>query len=241
MILKVLIADDDESIGAYLKKIIEEVPDVSVVEVVNNGKEAVKQVEILSPHAVFLDIDMPEMTGVEAARELVELDPVLNFVFVTAYPDYALEAFELYSFDYILKPLDEKRVKKTIRKLKEKISMEQANRLPKNENLLVKVDGRQIFVHFNEILFIESQKHKLLVKTKQEEYLIAGSLHALKQHLNQDFFQCHKGYLVNLKNIKKIIPSGRTFEVFFKTGDKILLSREREKELREKLNIKRNF
>lgn len=108
MALEVLIADDEQYVAVYLKKIIEKVEDVKVVAIAGDGKEAVKMVEKLRPQVVCLDIDMPEMNGIAVARELAEVYPQLNFVFVTAYPDYALEAFELYSFDYILKPLDEK-------------------------------------------------------------------------------------------------------------------------------------
>ncbi len=90
--LKVVIAEDDLSTAVYLKKIIEEVPDVEVVSIAGNGKEAIRQVEIHQPDVVFLDIDMPEMNGVEAAQELAEMRPGLYFVFATAYPDYTLEA-----------------------------------------------------------------------------------------------------------------------------------------------------
>ncbi|ADG83592.1 LytR/AlgR family response regulator transcription factor [Thermincola potens] len=234
MALEVLIADDEQYVAVYLKKIIEKVEDVKVVAIAGDGKEAVKMVEKLRPQVVCLDIDMPEMNGIAVARELAEVYPQLNFVFVTAYPDYALEAFELYSFDYILKPLDEKRIQKTIRKLKEKVSREEVSRVQNDEKLLIKVDGRKVFADFDEIIYFESYTPKVLIKTIKGEYLIRSSIHELEQHLSKDFFRCHKGYVVNLKYIKEIIPSGRTFEILLKTGDKVLLSREKEKELREK-------
>lgn len=238
MILKVLIADDDCSIGSYLKKVIEEVPDVSVVDVVDNGKDAVRQVEILKPHAVFLDIDMPEMNGIEAARELAEVEPELSFVFVTAFPDYALEAFELYSVDYVLKPFDEKRIKKTVRKLKDKLVNEQ-NNFPQSNKILIDVDGRTLFIELDEILYVESHAPSLTIKTiNNEEYTVIGSLQAVESRLSQDFFRCHKGYIVNLKYVKQILPTGRTYQVLLDNGDKVSLSRDREKIILERYGIR---
>ncbi|MEG3068869.1 MAG: response regulator [Syntrophaceticus schinkii] len=89
MVLKVLIADDDPAAAAYLKKTIEEVPEVEVVSTANDGKETIRQVEIHQPDVVFLDIDMPEMNGLEAARELAEIQPDTYFVFATAFPFFA--------------------------------------------------------------------------------------------------------------------------------------------------------
>jgi DNA-binding LytR/AlgR family response regulator len=91
----------------------------------------------------------------------------------------------------------------------------------------------------NEILFVESQNHKVRIKTQHGEYLTRSDLNILEQKLNPRlFFRCHKGYLVNLKKIKEIVPLDRTFEIIMRSGDKVLLSREREKVLREKFEIK---
>lgn len=154
----------------------------------------------INTDVVFLDIDMPEMNGVEAARELAEMRPGLSFVFATAYPDYTLEAFELYSFDYILKPFDEKRIRKTIRCLRNKVSEDQSLRSQQFLGFLIEVDKREIFISPEEILYIESRKHKVFIKTEKGEYLATSALNRIEQKLNlQVFFRCHKGFLVNLK------------------------------------------
>ena len=236
VVLEVIIADDDPIIAGFLKKVIEEVPDVRVIAVVNDGKEAVRLVDIHIPDVVFLDIDMPETNGIEAARQMAEIDRDIKFVFVTAHSDFALNAFELYSFDYIMKPFKETRVKTTVRKLKEKVFLEQSAKSKQPFGLMIEVDSKQVFLDPAEILFIESRKHKLLIKTINCDYLTAGDLFTYEQRLSpHNFFRCHKGYLVNLNQLKEVVPIGRTFEIVLRSGDKVLLSRSKEKALREKL------
>ncbi|MDT3699370.1 MAG: LytTR family DNA-binding domain-containing protein [Thermincola sp.] len=236
--LEVLIADEDQYVAVNLKHILEEVDNVKVVAIANDGKNAVSLVEKLRPQVVCLDIDIPEMNGIEVARELTEVFPNLNFVFISAYPNFALEAFELYSFDYILKPLDEKRVKKTVRKLKEKVFKEQSNSSPSTPGILIEVNERNIFLNFNEIIFIESRQHKILIKSVNGAYLTNGDLHTLEQKLDpRIFFRCHKGFIVNLMQLKEVVSFNRTFEIILRSGDKVSLSREKEKVLRDRLKI----
>lgn len=231
--MRVIIADDNNEAALHLKKIIEEVCGVSVIGIAKTGREAVKMAELYEPEVIFMDVAMPDMNGIDAARELSKIQPDLYYVFVTAYPDFALKAFELYSFDYILKPFDEKRIKKTVRRLKEKTAKQPL------DNLAVRVGNRRVILNLHEILYIEKQLSKILIKTTAgEEYLTFGDLKMLEIKLGpQNFFRCHKGYLVNLKQIREIIASGRTYELLLCSGNKILLSREREKILRQKLYL----
>lgn len=235
--LKVVVVDDEQSTAVHLKSIIEEVNGVKVMGIANEGKEALRLVERLRPQVVFLEIEIPGLNGLEVARELAKVHPKLYFIFVTASPNYALAAFKIYSFDYILKPLDEKRIKKTMWKLKEKVFKEEATILPSDKKLTIQVNCRKVFVDVAEILFIESRKPNVLIKTTKHEYLVRGSLYKFEKILKKDFFRSHKGYLVNLKLIREVVPSGRTFEICLKSGDKVLLSREKEKKLREMIDL----
>lgn len=233
--LRVLIADDDPATAAYLKKVIEEVPGVAVVSIAGDGEETIRQVEVYQPDVVFLDIDMPGMNGLDAARELAEMQPGLFFVFATAFPEYALEAFELYSFDYILKPFDEARIRRTVRRLRDRICK------PQNRHkgvILIKSDKHKLVIHPEEILFIESRWHKTLIKTERGEHLVPGKLGELERQLDPlVFFRCHKGYLVNLEKIREIIPSGQAYVIILHSGDRVLLSRGREKDLLKRLGM----
>ena len=238
MVLKILIGDDDPAIVAYLTAFIESVPEAVVVATANDGAEVIKKFEKNRPNVVILDIDMPGKNGIEVARELAQKHEDLYFVFVTAYSNYVFDAYELYSFDYILKPIDEKRVQKTIKRLKEKVYADKVVNCAPKRNIAIQVEGRRVFINPNEIVFIESIKPKVLIRTMKEKYLIGAELHTFEEYLNpRDFFRCHKGYIVNLKYIREVIPSGRTYEILLHSGDKILLSREKEKELREKTVI----
>ncbi|MGB4505461.1 MAG: LytTR family DNA-binding domain-containing protein [Syntrophaceticus sp.] len=229
MVLEVLIADDDPAAAAYLKNIIEEVPEVEVVSIAGDGKETIRQVEIYQPDVLFLDIDMPEMNGLDVARELAKSQPRLYFVFATAFPDYALDAFEFYSFDYILKPFNEARIRRTTRSLRDKICNPQNRRA---DFILIKSDKQKLLIHQEDILYIESRLRKVFIKTKQEEHFVPGRLCDLEQQLDpRVFFRCHKGYIVNLNEIRKIVPSGQTYNIVMNSGDKILLSRKQEKVL----------
>lgn len=238
MPMRVLIADDDPEASSYLKSIIEDVMDVAVVGVAQDGKDAVDQAEANHPHVVFLDIDMPEMNGVEVARVLSDLQPDLIFVFATGHADYWREAFELYTYDYILKPFDEQRIRRTVRRLRDRVFNDQVRKAKENQSIMIQIDERRVFLDPDEIIFIECQKPKLLIKTVNKNYLTVGDMVRMEEKMNPvKFFRSHKSYLVNLRYLKEIMPSGRTFEILLSTGDKILLSRNRERVLRDRFGI----
>lgn len=237
MDLKILIVDDEPVSGAYLQRIIEEVPESQVVHVATSSIEALQQAEIHKPQVVFLDIDMPEMNGLEVAQILLEKQEDIYLVFATAHPDYALQAFELYSYDYILKPFNAARIKKTIRRIINHINQPSMPQAKADTIFKLEIKGRKIFLKAADIFYIESRQPKrIYIKTARTDYLIRGDLNTIEQKLKTySFFRCHRAYLVNLEYIKEIVPSGHTFEIILQSGDKVLLSRQHEKILREKV------
>ncbi len=118
MVNTIVIAEDDLDARKHLKLMIEGVSDFEVIGEASNGQELVDLVEKLRPDIAFLDVRMPKMDGVEAANEIMDINPLTIFVFTTAFNEYMSEAFELYAFDYITKPLDEKRVTNTLKRIK---------------------------------------------------------------------------------------------------------------------------
>ena len=240
MSLKVLIVDDEAAVALYLKTIVEQVPDTTVVTISASGQEALRQFEIHHPQLVFLDIDMPGMSGLEVARLLSEKNENIYFVFATAYPDYALQAFELYSFDYILKPFNEERIKKTLRKIKRQTNTS-SYALNKNTTIMVEHEGQKIFLNPGDIHYIESQKPKVKIKTGNNAYKITGDLKTLESQLKKHgFFRCHRGYLVNIKQIKEIAPNGYTFQIILVSGEKVILSRQKKTQLLKELERQSN-
>ncbi len=236
--LKILIVDDEAATGKYLQTVIESMPAVTVSAVASSSREALVQWEIHQPQVVFMDIDMPDMNGLELARILTEKQADIYIVFATAYPDYALQAFELYSFDYILKPFNQARIKKTVRKLQERINSPSSLRLKPYAHISIEIEGRILRLQLVDILYIESRKPKrVLMKTLQHAYVIRDDLNKLEQKLaTEGFFRCHRSYLVNLKHIKKINALGYTYEIVLDSGDKVLLSRQHAKKLRAELS-----
>lgn len=235
--MDILIVDDDIPTGLYLKHIVSQVPGVTVIGVATNGSEALRIASEYKPQVVFLDVDMPEMNGLEVARRMAEWQYDIFFIFATAYPDYALQAFELYSFDYILKPLDEERIKKTLRKLNHRLTSQTMPAFNTKEVIAIQTHEETYLLKPEQILYVESCRNKILIKTLTDRHCIKGSLHGWKDKLAPyGFVQCHRSYLVNINQIKRIGSYSSTYELILKSGDKFPLSRNYEKQLRKMLS-----
>lgn len=234
MSLRILIVDDEAAAGKYLRRVVEQIPGVKVVAVLTSGWEALELLPALRPRLVFLDIDMPGINGLETARAMAKIDPDLYFVFATAYPDYALQAFEMYSFDYILKPFDEARIKKTVTKL-----IERSNTPPprhRGETLVLENEGEHYFIQPEDIIYAESWKRKLRLRTTRGDFVTTGDLTSLGQRLQSfGFFRSHRCYLVNIRQVNKVISTGYTYEIILKSGERVLLSRHQARALRQML------
>lgn len=232
--MRILVVDDDPVTCLFLKKIIEEIQGVAMVVTAGSGAEGLQTAEEYATHAVFLDIDMPGMNGLELARALLERQSGILPVFVTGYPDYALDSFEFYPVDYILKPIDEERVKTTVVKLKERIDAGRDNE-PENP-IMIEQQGRKVLLKPSEILYVESIKPRVHIRTRRDDYIFRRSLRALcKELIKYGFFQSHRSYLVNLQHVRQILPSGQTYEILLDSDEKVMLSRLQEPKLRRLL------
>lgn len=232
--MRILIVDDEPATGLFLQSIIKEVPGVAT-DIATSGKEALKKALISQPQAVFLDIDMPDINGIELAHTLAEIYEDLSLVFATAHPDHALEAFELYSVDYILKPFDQERIKRTVKKLIYNTKHFSSTEAP----IPVKTTTQNVFLKPSNILYIEARNRGNIIQTFNATHITKENIHSLDIRLQQhDFFRCHRSYLVNVKRVKEIVSSGRTFQIILDTEAKIPLSRKQEKALRIKLQQK---
>jgi DNA-binding LytR/AlgR family response regulator len=175
---------------------------------------------------------MPDMNGLEVAHRMAEWQNEIFFIFATAYPGYALQAFELYSFDYILKPFDEERIKKTLRKLKNRLAPKLISDINANEIITIQSHGKTYLLKPEEILYVESYRANTLIKTLTDMNCIKGNLHTWEQQLAPyGFVQSHRSYLININQIKQICPYSSTYELILKSGDKVPLSRSYGKQL----------
>ncbi|MDD3410908.1 MAG: LytTR family DNA-binding domain-containing protein [Eubacteriales bacterium] len=219
--LRVLVADDDEGMRTVMSRIIEKVEGYTLAGETGDGEEAVRLVEKLKPHVVFLDVEMPGMTGVECARQIQDTDPSIVIIFATAHDAYMSDAFEVYAFDYLVKPFKVERMMQTLERVRERLKQLKPAEEPGKSVLAAKrtVDGRLMLHHREGITFIDLQdillvqredRATVLYTTEDGRYVTSDSLAEMEERLPADvFFRCHKSYIINLNQIKDITPYGR--------------------------------
>ncbi len=244
MPIKTLIIDDERLARNELRKLLSEFPDIEVVDEATNVDEGVEKIDLLNPDLVFLDIQMPGKTGFDLLQE-VEKAP--RVIFTTAYDEYALKAFEVNAFDYLLKPVEPKRLSDAIQKLSYEISRERAgeggflNRGPLTEHdqVFVKDGERCWFVKLNEIRLFESVGNYAKVFFSTHKPLILKSLNALEERLDERmFFRANRKHIINLRWIEKIEPyfnGGLLVEL--KGGEKIEVSRRQTVKFKEMMSL----
>lgn len=247
--LTVLIAEDDPSMRHVLRRTLAQVPGVQVLGEAGDGLAAIKMVEELKPRVVFVDIDLPEKNGVDLAREICDIDPQTILVFATAYDDYTHEAFEVYAFDYLVKPYKLDRIKKTMERIIEMSSQRTSEPnylLPPVSGeitpprLVVRQNDRLLFLDTKEIVFITRENRKTVIYTAKHRISITENLNDIEKRLaSNSFFRAHRGYIVNLGMIKEIYPWGRKGYQITLAGSKetALLTNERFKELEKILRV----
>ncbi len=242
--LKILIADDNSVSRQLLRQTIETMEDVKVVGEAENGQELVEMANRLKPHLNLVDLDMPVLNGLDAIRQLAESNPRQYYVIITGHPDYALEAFNLYSFDYILKPFNPERVIQTISKIKDKFKDRGYQLLVKALNtpqkLYVKSGNEILFIDTQNIIFIEKENKKTVIHTTDNKYETNEDIKDLEKRLNQNyFFRSHKSYLINLKMVEKLVVWGDTAYIvkFTRTNKDALMSKKKVRLLQNLLNI----
>jgi DNA-binding LytR/AlgR family response regulator len=197
------------------------------------------------PDIVFLDIEFPDGSGIDLAKKLVSIDSDIDIVFVTGHPGFALDAFEIYSYDYILKPIDESRVLRTLRQIKKERefmigqSLYNTESLEKPSRVAVKAEDEIVLINPREILFLERVDKKVIIHTPNHTYETTETLYNLEAKLPGPFFRSHKACLVNLNQIEKIVPwNNNTYQIIFKESKKeAYLSRRRANELLKHLPV----
>lgn len=220
---KVMLVEDEESIRHILKKMIEKVDGFEVVAEADTFATALREFAEYKPDVVFVDVDLNGDSGLECAKVMVNLNPDLKVVFATAHSEYMANAFEIYAFDYLVKPFDMERLHKTLNRMKDTPSLGKKEEIPpqsvegENDKLLIKGKDQVYFVGKNEIIMIERFDHQTVIYTAEETYKTSVSLSDLEEKLPAGFMRSHKSYLINTGMITKIEPYGRwTYVVKFK-------------------------
>lgn len=244
MPVKAIIIDDERLARSELKKMLQDFSDIQVIDEAANAAEGIEKIETLNPDLVFLDIQMPGKTGFDL---LAELDKAPHVIFTTAYDEYALKAFEVNALDYLLKPIEPKRLADAIQKLQYEMSKETAgasgaiNRGPLTEDdqVFVKDGERCWFVKLSEIRLFESVGNYAKVFFTNNKPLILKSLNALEERLDERvFFRANRKHIINLRWIEKIEPyfnGGLLVEL--KGGEKIEVSRRQTVKFKEMMSF----
>ncbi|HVX26028.1 MAG TPA: response regulator [Parafilimonas sp.] len=242
MALKAIIVDDERLARTELKKMLQEYPDINVIDEAANADEGIEKIETQNPDIIFLDIQMPGKTGFDL---LTSLEKAPHVIFTTAYDEYALKAFDVNALDYLLKPIEPKRLADAIHKLHDEIDRERdphsVNRGPLTEadQVFVKDGERCWFVKLSEIRLFESVGNYAKVFFGTNKPLILKSLNALEERLDDHvFFRANRKHIINLRWIEKIEPyfnGGLLVEL--KGGEKIEVSRRQTVKFKEMMSF----
>ena len=261
MPLRILIADDEQPARNELCFQLGQLEDVEVVAQAADGLQAVQLAESVEPDLVLLDIQMPGLSGFEVARRLLDRGVDCHVVFVTAFDQHAVEAFEVSAVDYLLKPIDPSRLDQAIQRVRrlpparqgqpdgpvgskelERIVQYIAERQSHRERLAVKVDDRFVLVHADDLVYASLADDVITVVTGTvsgtSNYRTLDELHS---HLDPTvFWRMHRSHIVNINKIKEIVPwFSRNYILRMKDGKstEIPVSRTQTKRLREYLSL----
>lgn len=243
MELKVLICDDEFGMRTVLRKAVEKIDGFKIVGEAEDGEEALKLVDKIHPDVVFIDIEMPKLCGVECAKKIVDIDPKIIIIFATGYNEYMADAFELYAFDYIIKPFKIERIHNTLKKIKNINRLkedESINKIIRHEKgmdkILIKNKEGLSFVDTKDIIMIQREDRSTVVCTIDNDYITSEALSSLEDKLDKtQFFRSHKSYIINLSMVQKIYPYGRwTYSVKLRNTDKdALLTHDKYEEMKK--------
>jgi two-component system LytT family response regulator len=239
--MKALIVDDERLARTELKRLLNPFKDIKVVGEAVNADDALEKIQQLKPELLFLDIQMPGKTGFEM---LEELDSVPTVIFTTAYDEYALKAFEYNALDYLLKPIEPKRLEETVNKLVEKKRKKTVSDLDKeilaeSDQVFVKDGDRCWFVKLETVRVFESEGNYVRIYFEDHKPLILRTLNYLDERLDdKTFFRANRKHIVNLKWIANIEPwlNGGLL-VKLKDGQKIEVSRRQAIKFKDMLSL----
>ena len=255
-LLRAVVVDDEQLAREELCYVLDEVGGIEVVAQAGNGFEALDAIGRHTPDLVFLDVQMPGLTGFELARQLVDREPPVTIIFVTAYDQHAIEAFDVNAVDYLLKPIEAGRVETAIQRARRRVvpdvplndqlerivQLVEARKTTRPEQVAVKAGERFLLVQAEDIIFASMADESINIVTSQ----ISGTgnfrtLDELQARLDPArFWRVHRSHLVNINKIKEIVPwFSRNYILRMKDAKatEIPVSRAQTKRLREYLRL----
>jgi len=244
--MRALVIDDERLARKELINLLSQYDQVEIVGEANNVDDAKEKIEALAPDVVFLDIQMPEKTGFDL---LEELDNVPHVVFTTAYDEYAIKAFQVNALDYLLKPIEPKRLGEAIERLLKKLNENQekseemgsfaGRKLTLDDQVFVKDGDRCWFVKLSNVRLFESDGNYIKVYFDNFKPMIHKSLNALDERLSEkSFFRASRKHIINLSWVEAIEPwFNGGLVVTLKGGDRIEVSRRQAARFKDMMSL----
>ncbi len=241
--INVIIIDDEKLARDLVRNYLQAFDNIKIIDECTNGFDGIKSITKNNPDLVFLDIQMPKLTGFEM---LELLDEVPNIIFTTAFDEYALKAFEVNAVDYLLKPFSRERFSNALEKVTDKIEYSNAvlpqqnsyKNLAKTDEklnrIVVKKNNNIVIIPTDSVKYIEAQDDYVKIVTHDGSYLKQNRMKYYEEHLPDSFVRVHRSYIVNFNEIKEIaLIEKDTHVVVLKNGEKISVSKNGYTKLRE--------
>lgn len=238
--MKCIIVEDEFLAREELKYFIKNFSNIKIVGEFEDGLDVMKFIQKDKVDVIFLDINISSVDGLLIAKNISRFSEKPYIVFITAYKEHAVEAFEIEAFDYILKPYDESRIKSMLKKLELSYNSKNGNLLTITNKINLFKNDKIIVTDMDDIYYFEARDRETCVFTKDEEYIVKMSISKYYDTLPKEiFFRCHRSYIVNLTKIKEIIPwFNNTYNLKLKNiVEEIPVSKSNVKKFKQIMNI----
>jgi two-component system LytT family response regulator len=249
--IRTLIVDDEPLARERIRDILASDPQIESIADCGNGRDAIEAIQLLSPDLVFLDVEMPGIDGF-GVLEALPRDRIPTVIFVTAYDQYAVRAFEVYALDYLLKPFDQERFDKALDRAKGHIANQQNDSLSQRilsaleeiktrpvhlERLVIKMNGHVFFMKAEEIDWLEAEGNYVRLHAGKESHLLRDTISALESQLDpKKFIRVHRSAIVNIDRITELQPWFHgEYRIILREGVQLTLSRTYREKLHELL------
>jgi two-component system LytT family response regulator len=249
--IRTLIVDDEPLARRRIRRMLAHDPEVAIVGDCSNGRDAIAAIKSESPDLIFLDVQMPEVDGFDVLASTEAKRPPL-VIFVTAYDQYALRAFEVAAVDYLVKPFERRRVEGALDRAKSRLASGRDSELNQQtlallaelkaqsshvERLVIKAGGRAFFLKTDEIDWIEAEGKYVRLHVGKESYLLREAIGSMETQLDpKKFPRIHRSTIVNIERVRELQPwFHNEYRVILKDGTELMLSRSCRKRLGELL------
>lgn len=249
--IRTLIVDDEPLARERLASLLSSEPDMEIVGQCRDGEEAVRAITAHTPDLVFLDVQMPGLTGFDVI-DAVGPERMPLVIFVTAYDQHALRAFQVRALDYLLKPFDRERFQEALQRVRTQLTKDEGGDLgrrllalvkdlrrdqPRTDRLVVKSGGRLFFLRADEIDWIEASGNYVRLHVGPTSHLLRETMNAIEARLDPEkFFRIHRSRIVNMERIQEMQPwLNGEYAVLLRTGTRLTLSRGYREKLQDRL------